>query len=503
MPSHYTQKKCNHCQDEIPKEAMTLAVCTLCRARLCGACSRKYRFGGIGKNRGCPRSPKLQKHLWQPSLQARPLQSSFHTPFACPSCRRFQSPRSLMPLLWSKLGAWGCTECATQLDWARLGGQQLQAPALTFSCGTWNIEKYGSSTSSRKRALVPAVIANALSGTQADWLIIQEVTDAALFVRNMNRQLQQSGLGHYQCSGSEITLGSSGTRDHYVLIFNTRRVGIVLGPLHFGSNERPEVTSSVLFSRHKGGGVEGPVAGHRGSVGWLLSAVPYHSASSLIWAMGVHTSPSGSTNKIPAQIHEIVTHAARLRHDGIPVVLAGDWYMQKDAPGYASALQQSGWQLIAPKYGTSLKHKNDTHTIQVADHLLVSDTCEVHQLWQLVPVGTQGAVTDLQFPPFSVEALISNPNLVTDANKFVRISTPTHLWQQLGRWLPLKVDHTPVFARFTVQFDGGRIVEVPGNLTTTIKEWTFQIQTSSPPVRRLLSLSPGGALNARGSSSRS
>ncbi|RKG91555.1 hypothetical protein D7W82_00425 [Corallococcus sp. CA049B] len=490
MPNHYSQKKCNHCQDRLPENQTSLALCIHCRATLCGSCTRKYRFGGIGKNRGCPRSPKLRQGLWQPSSQARPVRSAFHIPFSCGACGRYQNPKQLIPLQWSKQGAWGCTECATHTDLQFLQGQQLQAPSMTFCCGTWNIQKYGSSSPLGKRQLVPLVIANMLGVTEADWLIVQEVTDAKLFIGNMNKQLKSSRLGHYKCSGGELTLGSGGTKDHYVLIYNTQKVSIVLGPLHFGSSERPLEESTVLFNRHNGGGVQGPVAGHRGSVGWLLSTVPYRSSSSLIWTMGVHTSPSGSTNMIPAQIHEIITHAATLRHDGIPVILAGDWYMQNDAPGYACSLEESGWQLIAPKYGTSLKHRNTEHTIQVADHLIVSDSCQVQHLWQFVPVNQQdqqGGIGDLQFPRGSVESIVSNPNLVTKARQFVRINTPQHLWEQLGGWLDLGIDHSPVVSQFTVQFDEGRRVEVPRNLNRTINEWSHQI-VSNPPLRRSFTL---------------
>jgi Endonuclease/Exonuclease/phosphatase family len=405
-----------------------------------------------------------------PDRDRRPVGSAFHTPVRCPSCERHAAPRDLLP---SRQGAWGCLVCVDADDVAAWRLSELREVTREQVCGTWNMQKYGSSSPQEKRDNVLQGLVALLRSEDPDWVLVQEVTDGGLFADDLRSRLARERL-HYDCSGQQVTLGAGSGLDHYILIYNVTKVAIVVGPRHVGANEAPERKAQIPYWRDKDGGVEGKVVPHRGSVVWLTCSLPYRGPHSLTWVMGVHTSPSGSTNNIATQIHEIMTHAAKLRHQGVPVVLAGDWYMQNCAPRYAEKLDTAEWTLIAPFYGTSLKHKNKEHKIQTADHLVVSEVCDVAWVRQYVPTPTNGPtgwrLSHLNAPP------------CIDPESFVARPTPEHVWSQMNRWMDMSVDHTPVLARFTMQPIRGRTIFVPGNLRPTIDDYRRSGLTSSSDV---------------------
>jgi hypothetical protein len=458
-PAPEKRPLCNHCRKAL--STADTATCARCRGGVCGDCAGEL-------DRACPRPKRKHEDLWIPDAERRGLDGVPWTPATCPNCGSVQWPRDLRP---TEHG-WGCPACLDEDERAAWMLCEFRETTREQVCGTWNMQKYGEDTNDDKTGLVLDGLVAMLRAETPDWILVQEVTSGTRFAKDLRARLGHEKLP-YDCSGHELTLGRGSTQDHYVLIYHVAKIAIIMGPLHVGANEGPEHKTQVPFWRDKKGGVEGKVLPHRGSVVWLTCSLPYNGPYSLTWVMGVHTSPSGATNKIPAQIHEIMTHAAKLRHLGVPVVLAGDWYMQKCAPDYSSKLDAAEWTLLATYYGTSLKHKNTEHEIQAADHLVVSDVCEVAWVRQYVPVSSVGQ--RLQIRHLGTPACL-------DPKSFAMRATPVDIWNAMKRWFDQGVDHTPVLARFTILPVRGRATFVPGDLSSTIDDWQRSGLTSRPGV---------------------
>jgi hypothetical protein len=157
----------------------------------------------------------------------------------------------------------------------------------------------------------------------------------------------------------------------------------------------------------------------------------------------VHTSPS---IKIKNEITNILACAEDLLKEGIPILLGGDWYMEKKSIVEFRKLkndENEKWTLIAPKNLTNFPGKG---TGQVADHFIVQKLLFANVATKSLP------------PPIYVKGVSGEI-----------VNTPWGLpysIDEYSAWTKIKVDHTPVYSLQNIQLKPEQIKQNQYKMST-------------------------------------
>ncbi|HTT89855.1 MAG TPA: hypothetical protein VMF65_09905 [Acidimicrobiales bacterium] len=291
------------------------------------------------------------------------------------------------------------------------GGEPVDAKDIDMSpmvrLGSWNPEKLGKSTRAYKREAKKSHTLNTLDTYSPAFLGLMEISDDKVLLEGTKRKpgLRKASLPYYNKKGvkklkekreyakteRENKLGykpsdtyamhegprftSGGYGENYPVMYNTSQ--IIGEPTSFTVNlATNESTPFDLSKPQPAIGFSSEQKRNRQLVVWrlLFNASPWsfrpvygRSIPVVTFYVGVvHTSPSID---IKTEIRSISDVAQKTSDkDGIPMVIVGDFYMQRSAKDIWKNLhdgKEEHWEIVHPKGNTNFPHKGEG---QIADH---------------------------------------------------------------------------------------------------------------------------------------
>lgn len=301
---------------------------------------------------------------------------------------------------------------------------------ITLRVCTWNMEKFCEGSLKLEQKI--QILLKILDIYHPDFLVIQEVTDAALLEKmTLGAPVIETDTHYYplskeykMCQGPRFHAATYS--EHYVMFYNT---ATVLGDpelklLSAGGTKLRDATpnQSIKFSTEE--------RKPRPMVTWRCQVPLFRINRDIVQEVivgAVHTSPS----YVNQQATKFVISATNIRdQEDIPMILSGDWYIQNGAKTLWGQLANGvdNWILVAPQKLTNFKElPSGDIGGQTADHHIVS---------------THFHATDYQ--PLTISSLPMHSLGEHDEKK--------HTNEQLSKLLDIDVDHAPVLATLELKY---------------------------------------------------
>jgi hypothetical protein len=150
----------------------------------------------------------------------------------------------------------------------------------------------------------------------------------------------------------------------------------------------------------------------------------------------VHTSPSFSKIQLPVHV-QVAAHikAAKNIHEAfkLPMILAGDWYANKNKTLWKSVNEDKDLIIDAPEKRTNFKENSEG---QIADHFFSTNECTLIDLKTISPKQ-----------PYALEKHKEEKNTE----------------EKLSEWLDIDVDHCPVYAMYRVAVNPSEEIVINNN----------------------------------------